>query len=502
MAIKIGGTSVINDSRQLENITNLKTVGGQSLLGSGNISAGGPYALTVDTKTADYTVIAGDLGKYLNFTGGSTVSLTSAATLGAGFNVTIKNNINGYLTIDPAGSETIDTKSTYSLSKYNTVQLVSDGTNWNAILLSTNVYYKESYNIGEPLPTVSSSGVAIGPGAASSGPNSIAIGTGYGGSSTPSSGNASLAITGGTSSGRESTAIAGAYATADFATAIGKASNSSASVATGAGAFAISGGRATGTDSVSIVLQNPSSPYGATGSSSVAIGAYTQSAYTGGVCIGYMSTAAANYSFAAGYSAYTGGQYSIALGYNCSAGTGPGSTVIGSSSQVLNGCDYGLALGSFASSNVPGKIAISNYRWDTNGDSQSAKYLLRRNTTDATPSFLAWDPNTSSSSSAGSIIGLYNSSIYFTGIVMAKQGASSNTAVWKVEGIYYLGSTASTASLVYSSVTSISNTPGWAATVELVPNTTTALLQIRVTGVAGTNLRWLADINTTELRWA
>ena len=39
MAIKVGGTSVISDSRVLENVTGLKTVDGQSLLGSGDIIA-------------------------------------------------------------------------------------------------------------------------------------------------------------------------------------------------------------------------------------------------------------------------------------------------------------------------------------------------------------------------------------------------------------------------------------------------------------------------------
>ena len=38
MALKIGGLTVINDNRALENISNLKTVGGQSILGIGDIS--------------------------------------------------------------------------------------------------------------------------------------------------------------------------------------------------------------------------------------------------------------------------------------------------------------------------------------------------------------------------------------------------------------------------------------------------------------------------------
>ena len=40
MAIKINGTTVIDDSRNLSNVGGLKTVNGNSLIGSGNISAG------------------------------------------------------------------------------------------------------------------------------------------------------------------------------------------------------------------------------------------------------------------------------------------------------------------------------------------------------------------------------------------------------------------------------------------------------------------------------
>lgn len=41
MAIKIQSTTVIDDSRGLQNITNLKTVGGQNILGTGDVLSGG-----------------------------------------------------------------------------------------------------------------------------------------------------------------------------------------------------------------------------------------------------------------------------------------------------------------------------------------------------------------------------------------------------------------------------------------------------------------------------
>ena len=40
MAIQVGGTTVIDNSRNLTNVGGLKTINGTSVLGSGNISAG------------------------------------------------------------------------------------------------------------------------------------------------------------------------------------------------------------------------------------------------------------------------------------------------------------------------------------------------------------------------------------------------------------------------------------------------------------------------------
>lgn len=59
MAIKISGTDVIDDSRQLTNITNLKTVAGQSILGTGDIVASGNYAMRSYTTPGTWTKPAG-----------------------------------------------------------------------------------------------------------------------------------------------------------------------------------------------------------------------------------------------------------------------------------------------------------------------------------------------------------------------------------------------------------------------------------------------------------
>lgn len=63
MAIKVNGTTVIDDSRNLSNVGGLKTVNGSSLVGSGNISAGqstsynavGTYCIAAPNNINGYT---------------------------------------------------------------------------------------------------------------------------------------------------------------------------------------------------------------------------------------------------------------------------------------------------------------------------------------------------------------------------------------------------------------------------------------------------------------
>lgn len=78
------------------------------------------------------TVVATDGGGTINFTtAGVTLALTAAATLGAGFSVSVYNSAaTGVVTIDPNGAETLDGQATRKLSPGDRVTIQSDGTNW------------------------------------------------------------------------------------------------------------------------------------------------------------------------------------------------------------------------------------------------------------------------------------------------------------------------------------------------------------------------------------
>lgn len=55
MAIQVGGTTVIDNSRNLQNVQGIKTIGGNSILGSGDIAVGGSAPSWSPTLTPDVT---------------------------------------------------------------------------------------------------------------------------------------------------------------------------------------------------------------------------------------------------------------------------------------------------------------------------------------------------------------------------------------------------------------------------------------------------------------
>lgn len=84
------------------------------------------------TKTATYTLAAGDEGKMLIFTaaGGYTLDLLAAATATDGFAILIDNATTGNVTIDPNGAELVNGAATVVLATLEKCILVCTGTAW------------------------------------------------------------------------------------------------------------------------------------------------------------------------------------------------------------------------------------------------------------------------------------------------------------------------------------------------------------------------------------
>lgn len=84
-------------------------------------------------KSGAYTVVASDQGRVLTCSGTWTLSLTAAATLGDGFVIAAMNTGAGTITIDPAGTETIDGVTTKALSPGKMLLIYCNGAAFSSV---------------------------------------------------------------------------------------------------------------------------------------------------------------------------------------------------------------------------------------------------------------------------------------------------------------------------------------------------------------------------------
>lgn len=208
-------------------------------------------------------------------------------------------------------------------------------------------------------------------------------------------------------------------------------------------------------------------------------------AYASFVAGGYSNIASGNYSAAIGSTNTTSSDYACAYGQ----------------SNVAN-ATYAVAFGTSASTlSIKNRIAIASGQFAAAGDCQTSKFILKVATTGNTATDITTD-GTAYVNGANNYIALSNQAAFrFKGTIMGKQSGSTNAAVWDVDGFIVRGANAAATTLVVSNVTLVSNAPAW-GTPTLAADTTIGCLQVRVTGAAATNIRWIANIETTEVIYA
>jgi hypothetical protein len=197
---------------------------------------------------------------------------------------------------------------------------------------------------------------------------------------------------------------------------------------------------------------------------------------TAAIVVGGFSNTASNQGtfIGGGYQNTANGVYSAILG----GSFGTTRAIIGN--HVFPACSEPLGFGS--------------------GLCQAALLVLARQTTDATPTVLA------STSAAGSNINQVilpnNSAYFFKGEVVSGVTGGGNTKGWKIEGLIKRGANAAATTLVGSTVTSPFADAGaatWALAV--TADTTNGGLAVTFTGQAGTTIRTVAQIRTTEMTY-
>jgi hypothetical protein len=104
---------------------------GGKIPNSGSILANAQVRSTLAFKSSNYAVVAADRDAVILVSGTFTLShAITAAAAGNGFRYTVRNTAMGTITIDPAGSETIDSLPTQMCLAKQSFEVVCDGANW------------------------------------------------------------------------------------------------------------------------------------------------------------------------------------------------------------------------------------------------------------------------------------------------------------------------------------------------------------------------------------
>ena len=431
-----------------------------STTGTGTITLGSAedgYQTFADAGVANADVVRYVIEDGSNFEIGTGTYTSSGTTLSR----TVSESSNSNNAINLSGSATVFIGATAEdIPETNLYAENYDGTSTKPTATGTN-----SISIGRLATASGTTSFAAGNGAEASGLQSVSIG--YQHSSNPTG-------EGAANYGRNSNAAA------PYSTAIGA---NSAAAGSNSFATALTKSYASGASSFAAAIDNNTSSYGASGANSIAMGSLAKAPSIYAVAIGAANNAAAGRSLSiGGYGNVVGssGSYSVICG--------------GRENQTAN--SYSFASGAYANAAIEGKLARASGRFATTGDAQGGQFILRADTTDATATVLT--TNNSTAGSANQIVAANDTCITFDGTITAMQNGAQAYASWKIEGL--LVNDGGTTTLANSATTVIQNSSNWG--MALSADNTNNALAITCTGEAAHNIRWVANIRTTEVTYA
>ncbi len=263
------------------------------------------------------------------------------------------------------------------------------------------------------------------------------------------------------------------------------------------------GGNKRGQYAIDLQLHRVNSTEVASGSTSVIVGGYGNSATNSyAIIIGGQNNIASGghslvlsgaYNIASGsFSHVVGGQNNTASGYESAVLSGEGNIASGTSSIVTGGvyCTTRGTTGAKAWSGAVNSDAVLGKR-------QMADYLLSCSTTSATSVRMTTDGNSTASSS--NIMAMPNNSVYSINYkLLGRRGSDnvSNACIGNV--VISRGASAASTAIRYW----VNNTiwDGFtAASVNFTADTTLGGLSITVGGITSTNIDWVCHIECLEL---
>lgn len=172
---------------------------------------------------------------------------------------------------------------------------------------------------------------------------------------------------------------------------------------------------------------------------------------------------------------------------------GNNSTVGGGHSNQADGAYSGVPMGFEGVARLHGQMAHSAGKLSVAGDAQYARYILRKATTNATPTELFLD-----NSSARMTIAVKTTWVFSIFVAAKNATDPTKSAGYKFEGVIARNSTSTTA--IVGSVTKTvlgEDTAAWDA--DVTADDTNEALVITVTGQASNTIYWAATVHMTEV---
>jgi len=243
------------------------------------------------------------------------------------------------------------------------------------------------------------------------------------------------------------------------------------------------GGNARGTYAVDLQQQRTGKTQVASGTNSVIVG-------------GYRNTASNSYAIAGGDASVASGYAAVALGRGCTASS-DSATAFGYATTAEAG--HTLALGYRSKAYRNGQVAQASSYFAALGDAQRSSLVMSNLTTNDTPTELSL----LSTGSTDRLV-LPNNTMWHADIrIAARQVGGANHAIYHRKCCIYRNANAASTALqgtVQTIGTDEESDANW--NVAITADTTNGSLKIEVTGVAATNIRWVADIQLVEVAYA
>ena len=521
----------------LVSATNIKTVNGSTLLGSGNLVVGGTLAdgdygditvsgsgtvLNLDAGVVGTTEIADDAVTLAKMANMATASLLGRSTAGTG-DPEVLSAATARTLLNVADGATANTGTVTSVALSAPTGLTVGGSP-----VTTTGTLALTLTSGYTIPTsadVASGATAYGWGnhasagyqagdamltdiSALADPNAdrllfwddsagaitwLTLGTNLSITGTTLDAAGGSALTYWTEA--ENTSAPNATVYANSLTATSGATNADAVIAPkGTGAFQLqvadgtgAGGDKRGAHAVDLQTSRALSTQVASGDWSFAAGRRNTTSNDFTVALGNENTASYPYAFAAGNQSTASASNSVAIGYlNTASG------------------DYAVAIGAGSVANAMLSVTLQQghargvygaFKWATYSNAkQSGEYLLTATTTNATPAVATTDGGAAASTNQ---VYLPNnpSMVTFTAMVQGYSGSAWASYILKGSA---KRTTAGTTAIVGTVVKEIlhETTAGW--DVSATADTTNDCIKITVTGAAATSIEWVIRVSTVE----